>query len=386
MFVFVGEKWFNLTNDLRCEDVGIEAIRNVDSSTFGIFIRILLLTGLTSSLSFIESLFYYFKTIDWKRTPLSLTTPYKLFAPLILVWTLSTWMSAFSLVLIGRQSMSLFFKMIHVFSELTHLCILLCIWQWHSLSVLTFTTACFVLASSITMDCNMISDMAGLGGLMDSINFLFLLCITSTSKYISFLKYAFGFHAIYVILYFLNANYVGGWTKDDQRWHSAIRSVGLIVNSVSILYACRSILVASKEEEDRKEWKEMKEYLKLKRAPLYVKNKEERVSILECGHDSAYFILLVSLFSFLSVNVKRDKIIFYVGPIPLYSTGDYDRSEKSGNDVNIFLFNFLAWMIRSTVFLIFTEVFQSHLIPSFINSFGIPSLASLLLLLPYTQT
>lgn len=385
MIVFVGEKWFNLTNDLRCEDVGIEAIRNVDPTSFGILIRILLVLGLTSSLSVIETLFYFLKTLDWKRSPLSLTTPYKLYSPLILVWVLSTWMSAFSLVLFGRQSMSLFFKMIHVFSELTHLCILLCIWQWHTLSVVTFTTACFVLASSITMDCNMISDMAGLGGLMDSINFLFLLCITSTSKYISFLKYAFGLHSIYVLLYFLNANYVGQITDDDQRWHSIIRTVSLLVNSLSIFYACKSVLLASREEEDKEEWMRKKEYLKLNGIPLYVKNKEERVSILECRHDSYYFVFMISLFSYMSINVKRGKVVFYVGPLPVYSTSNFTRSGKEGRETNVFLFNFLAWMVRSMIYLLLTEIIRAPLIPSIINCFGLPSLVSLLLLLPYRR-
>lgn len=168
------------------------------------------------------------------------TRSYAVLPVLISTWAFSTTMSLVTLLLFGRQPLSLAWKFVHVFTELLHCSYVLLLWHWNGVTVMVLTLASLTLMASLTQSCEIATAFTAIGGVLDTLNFVLCLFVTPTptprqQRSFRALRFAFLLHMTYIHAYLINTFVLSPYTG-SRELVAGVRLYGVFANSMSVYW------------------------------------------------------------------------------------------------------------------------------------------------------
>lgn len=227
---------FGLTNESGvCEDPGMEAMRALGGDDAWPITLLWLSMGLALGASE-TALVAFVRGRPRDDDAAYPSYAYKVDARIVAVWVWSTTLALATLLSVGRRSMSIVFKFVHVAAEMAHLAQCLLLWRWYSSTLAVLCLACVSLAAALTMDCTFVTDaFAGAGGGMDLVNLGVFLLQRPARSYLGAvyaLRAMLIWHATYVSSYFLMTYAVVPYTS-DLHVISSLRMYGVLANGLA---------------------------------------------------------------------------------------------------------------------------------------------------------
>jgi hypothetical protein len=243
---------------VRCPDPGLLAYDSLEEKTS---FRVLIWIGVFLALEQMVHAFFLFFSCRRMTFNLKVRPSFQLPTSLTLAWVVFTSLSIITVALTWRSDASILAKSIHVGVEAAFLSLLAHRFGLTWISALSSFLVLFVLAFSLTTECESTVTLAASSGLvLDAINFLAFAIygLTERTNFVLWhLIIGFGWHALYLL------TFIGvlRWDMSDD-WRIGFRASGMVFNLVAsefLLLAVRRVLFRRESILRVEDWREREE-------------------------------------------------------------------------------------------------------------------------------